>query len=128
MLRFEIKGSIVAIKNNMMMTRPGKVIKSPRLKAFERTANKQLRAQYKGQPVIRCSSIEMNFYFARQNRSDVDNKSSTICDALTRAGIISDDNYHVVPKLVLTGEYRKGNGGCVITINNPEFQHKEETK
>ena len=57
--------------------------------------------------IIKCDCIEIHFYNKYKRKWDLDNKASSLLDLLKDAGIIKDDNYDVVPKLII--EYHESN-------------------
>ena len=124
-IELELNIPIIAIKNNEMRTFINTVQKSAKLRAFEKNAHMLLTRQYKGQIITKCSCIEINLFFPRNNRTDCDNKIDGIMDALQRAKIIIDDRYQVVPKIIVTGEYRKNEPGAKITIYDAVFASEE---
>jgi Holliday junction resolvase RusA-like endonuclease len=62
------------------------------------------------------SSITITIFYSTHRKTDLTNTAEGIMDLLKECGILKDDNYKVVPRLFLYGEYRKGLGGAKITI------------
>lgn len=64
--------------------------------------------------------IEFKIYFPRLGRGggDIDNKMTSILDALTKSGIIMDDSYNCVTSLLARGIYRKNKGGADIILKD----------
>lgn len=68
--------------------------------------------------VSQITSVELKFFPSTKRLFDLSNKTESIMDLLVDAGIIQDDNYSVVPKLILEiGEHDKLNPRCEITIH-----------
>lgn len=69
-------------------------------------------------PVARqIERVELTFYPSTKRLFDLSNKAESIMDLLVDAGIIEDDNYSIVPKLILDiGEQDKKNPRCEISI------------
>lgn len=61
----------------------------------------ELKPQIKGEKIIKCEKIKIEFWHKYQRKWDLDNKASTIFDALVDVGILEDDNWSVVPHLEL---------------------------
>lgn len=62
--------------------------------------------------------IELKFYPSTKRKFDLTNKAESIMDLLVDAGIIEDDNYSIVPKIILEiGDHDKINPRAEITIN-----------
>lgn len=61
--------------------------------------------------------VELIFYPGSKRKSDATNKAESIMDLLVDAGIIEDDNWFVVPEVLLKfGGCDKENPRCEITI------------
>ncbi len=61
--------------------------------------------------------VELLFYSSTARGEDLDNKANSIMDLLVKAKIIPDDNWNVIPKLILEyGGKDKDNPRCEITI------------
>ena len=68
-------------------------------------------------PIEAVHELLITVYFPTMSKADTINKAEGILDTLVDAGVILDDNYHVLPNVVLLGRYRKGRAGAEITIN-----------
>lgn len=82
--------------------------------------HKQTMAQlWKNRPLGReIKSIELVFYPSTKRKFDLTNKAESIMDLLVDAGIIEDDNYTILPKVILRfGKHDKLNPRAEITIN-----------
>lgn len=61
--------------------------------------------------------VQLCFYSENKRKFDLSNKAESIMDLLVDAGILLDDNYEVVPKLILEyGGISKENPRCEIKI------------
>ena len=64
------------------------------------------------------SLIHLTIYSENKRKFDLTNKAESIMDLLVDAGILLDDNYEVVPKLILEyGGQDKENPRCEIQIH-----------
>lgn len=82
--------------------------------------HKQALPQLLGKSPVegQIKDIELIFYPESKRKSDLTNKAESIMDLLVDAGIIEDDNWFVIPKVVLIfGGVDKNNPRCEITIN-----------
>lgn len=62
--------------------------------------------------------VHLTFYSENKRKFDLSNKTESIMDLLVDAGILLDDNYSVVPKLILEyGGISKENPRCEIQIH-----------
>jgi len=62
-------------------------------------------------------TLYLNFYAPDNRRTDLSNKAESVMDLLVDSGLIEDDNWKVIPKLVL--EYKgvdKENPRCEISF------------
>lgn len=61
--------------------------------------------------------VHLTIYSENKRKFDLSNKAESIMDLLVDAGILQDDNYEVVPKLILEyGGISKENPRCEIEI------------
>lgn len=56
---------------------------------------------YKKNPIPLVREITIDFYVENKRKADLSNKAESIMDLLVDAGVIEDDNFFVVPRLVL---------------------------
>jgi len=64
-----------------------------------------------------CEVVHLTFYAENKRKFDLSNKAESIMDLLVDAGIIEDDNYSIVPKLILEyGGQDKENPRCEIQM------------
>lgn len=81
--------------------------------------HKQALPQLLGtKPVDNVKSVSLKFFPSTKRLWDLSNKAESIMDLLVDASIIEDDNYSVIPKLILEiGGKDKENPRCEIIIN-----------
>jgi Holliday junction resolvase RusA-like endonuclease len=66
---------------------------------------------------VNIEVVRLTFYSENKRKFDLSNKAESIMDLLVDAGILLDDNYEVVPKLILEyGGISKENPRCEIEI------------
>lgn len=71
-------------------------------------------ARYRGE---RVSEVELLFYPRTKRRADLSNKAESVMDLLVDAGVIPDDNWYEVPRLVLAfGAVDKANPRVEVAI------------
>jgi Holliday junction resolvase RusA-like endonuclease len=72
--------------------------------------------------------VELLFYSSTARGEDLDNKANSIMDLLVKAKIIPDDNWNIVPKLILEyGGKDKENPRCEITIYEQIGREAQQT-
>ncbi len=119
MVKITLTGDVPSKKNSKQIIyvrgRPI-IIPSKNHKAWHYDAMSQV-AEIK--PVVKqISAIELIFYPSTKRLFDLSNKAESIMDLLVDAAIIKDDNYSVVPKLILQiGNHDKLNPRTEIKIN-----------
>lgn len=60
--------------------------------------------------------VQMEFRHGTLQRSDADNKASSILDLLVDMKILPDDSWKVVRSLYVTNSYDKGNPSVTVKI------------
>jgi len=116
-----LKGLIPSKKNSKQIIQvKGRplIIPSKSFLAWERTARFQVRAQWNKCTLQKVEEVEIKLYFGTKRKADVSNKAESVMDLLVDCGVLVDDNYLVVPKLILTGSHRKGDPGAEIFIKS----------
>jgi len=69
-------------------------------------------------PIERINDITLTFYAPNKRKYDLTNRAESIMDLLVDGGILSDDNWEVVPKVTLIhGGVEKEDPRCEIVIN-----------
>lgn len=72
-------------------------------------------------PLSKITCISIEFYPPDKRAGDLSNKAESIMDLLVDAGIIEDDNWFVVPTLILSlGRVDKKTPRAEILIQTPE--------
>lgn len=108
-------------KNSVgLMFRKGKMFKFPnsRYQSWHKTALQSLKIA----PVSIDStiSVHLTVYGDTKRKFDLSNKAESVMDLLVDAKILADDNYEVVPHLILSyGGIDKENPRCEIRIDYP---------
>lgn len=100
------------------------IISSKEFSVWHNTAMAELLPQIQckfSQPV----SIQIDYYFPNYRRTDLDNKTSSILDLLVDSGILTDDNWRVIPELIITGNYSRNNPHTNIKIT--EIQNETDS-
>lgn len=110
-----IKGRIPSKKNSKQIVCRGRfpmVLPSKAYKEWHKVASLQL-------PKIKISDIvelTIVFYFPDARDTDLSNKCESVMDLLVDNGVIEDDNWRVVPRLVLqAGGISRDNPRAEIT-------------
>jgi len=63
------------------------------------------------------SQVELVFYAGDKRKADLSNKAESVMDLLVDTGVIEDDNWFVIPELLLKlGGVDKDNPRCLIKI------------
>lgn len=120
-MKITLPGIIPSKKNNQMIlkTKTGRrfIAPSKAYKEWHRAALIQIRLQnpqFKTLTFVRKMTITV--FFTDRRKQDTINKAEGVLDTLVDAGIIEDDNYIVLPDILLIGRYRKGEPGVEIEI------------
>ncbi len=119
MIKITITGNTPSKKNQKQIIYVrGKplIIPSKRHKEWHTQAMSQL---YGLKPVeSQISAIEVKLYPPDKRLFDISNRAETLLDLLVDAGIIKDDNYKIVPKLISEfGEIDRENPRAEVIIN-----------
>lgn len=118
-----INGRIPSKKNQKQIFKNKKtgrnfITDSKNHKEWHRTNIWTLKSSWSGQPLKKCH-IELVFIFPDRRKADLTNKAESVLDLLVDAGIIEDDNFFVVQKVVLlSGGVDKENCGCKVLIDD----------
>jgi len=89
---------------------------------WEKSVANGLIDQTQGNMYIQRAEVWFRIYFPKKGRAggDLDNKMTSIFDALVKARVIMDDSYNCVERFHAEGIYRKGKGGAEIIIEDLE--------
>lgn len=114
MNKITLTGRIPSKKNSKIMVCRGKTpMLLPSAKYTE--WHKDAMLQLKGVDKIDKDILFLTFYSPDKRPSDLSNKTESIMDLLVDAGLIEDDNWFVIKKLVLIfGGVDKDNPRCEI--------------
>lgn len=83
------------VRNGRMMNFPSK-----RYEVWHKGAQSQL-IQHWNAKIERCTRVEIVIYAPDKRLFDISNRGESIMDLLVDCGILVDDNYKVVPEIVL---------------------------
>lgn len=109
----QINGSTPSKKNSRINTRSGRSFPSSKYTAWHKEASQQL-VGYKQIP--NGSTLTISFIAGDKRKFDLTNKAESIMDLFVDNGLLEDDNYSVIPTLILKyGGYEKDNPHCIIT-------------
>lgn len=122
-LKITIHGETPSKKNSRITLRNGMTIPSKRYREWHKKAREdvfvQCLAQSNGSgfalPIEKCR-VAMTFWHGDLRRRDSDNGATSVLDLLTDCGIIRDDNWRVVRRLLIENEYDKGNARVEVEI------------
>ncbi len=126
---FTIWGNIPSKKNSrLLFWRNGRQynIPSPAYTKWENTAVFYIRHI---KPVDKVNSVTLTFYAESKRRKDLTNCAEGVMDLLVKAGILQDDNWFVVPKIVLVfgGVDRQEPKVEIQITTSMETTHKQTT-
>lgn len=119
MIHLTLNGLIPSKKNSKQIIYVGKstrIISSKLFLKWEKEAKNQILSQWKKNTLHKCSRIEICLFFGTKRKADITNKVESIMDLLVDCKVLIDDNYMVVPKLILSAAYEKNNPGAEIWI------------
>lgn len=74
-------------------------ISSKHYRVWEKAALKEL--QWNDGPLPDGCSVEITIFPGTRRAADLSNKAESILDAMVLAGIIADDNWYIIPSVVL---------------------------
>lgn len=121
-LLLKLDGLIPSKKNSRITHRAtGRSFPSPAYRRWQIDAFNQLLAQFGGRwdkdpNIQKCRLVRIHFFFGTKRRADLSNKAESVMDLLVDAGVLADDNWRVVPRLSLSGSYRKNLDGALVRI------------
>ena len=103
--KLTLKGSVPSKKNSKRRIQRGRnvfMVPSEAHEAWHGTAIHEAIKQWAGKPTLtETRQVVLNFYGADRRKADLSNKAESVMDLLVDAGILLDDNWFVVPCLVL---------------------------
>lgn len=114
-----ITGSVISKKNSRINTRSGRSFPSKDYTAWNKTAVTEMKQQFAGYVITKYPiSLRVVFFWRDLRRHDIDNSISSVQDSLVDAGIIIDDDFNHINKII--GEYGgldRVNPRCEIYID-----------
>ena len=115
-LILELFGTIPSKKNSRINTRSGLSFPSKKYVEWHNQAIMDIIRQSNGVKFADPIEISIKLFFGTRRRADIDNKTASIFDTLTDAGVIVDDDWKHIPKLSVEAEYREKKPGAIIKI------------
>ena len=106
MYRIVIHGHIPSKKNLLRRSANGGLFRDARVTKQINLLTLQAKAQWSGREPLERPSARVLFFVSDQ-RSDLDNKWTTVLDCLTQAGVLRNDNIAWGPRPV-TYDWQKG--------------------
>lgn len=123
-MEINITGDVPSKKNSRnLFVKNGRIINIPNKRYKDWLDDSLMQCQslknaYRNAiPVEKAERVIVTIYPSNKRKFDLDNRLGSIMDFLVDLGIITDDNYTVIPEIKISvGEVRKNNGGCKIII------------
>lgn len=104
-MKIILKGTVPSKKNSKRRIRRGANVFMVPSEAHEKWHSIQMSAlaeiSYKKNPIQVVQEVTIDFYVDSKRKADLSNKAESIMDLLVDAGVIEDDNFFVVPRLIL---------------------------
>jgi Holliday junction resolvase RusA-like endonuclease len=126
-LVIKLTGRIPSKKNSRcLFVRGGRLVNIPSAKYAEwhKAALAQVSDVRKDNFLLSKITVEIDFFAPDKRASDLSNKAESIMDLLVDAGIIADDNWWVVDRLILNFRgVDKNNPGAIVSIKKYETMH-----
>ena len=116
-----LQGETPSKKNSRINTKSGRSFPNARYMRWHNDAVEQIyRKQLKGEikPITEDERVKLTvtFYHGDYKRRDSDNQLSSILDTLVDAGILTDDNWRVIPQKEIFDVFDKDNARAVISL------------
>lgn len=115
-LAFSLSGRIPSKKNSRITTKSGRSFPSKAYSAWHKDAMAQLMFLGIGKDGIEKCSVELHIRFPDLRRADLTNKAESVMDLLVDYGLLADDNWKVVGRVVLSGDLDRENPGVDIIV------------
>lgn len=110
--RIELRGLVPSKKNARINTRSGRSFPSTRYTAWHKDAIEQLKGI---KPIPSGTPLVFTYYSDTMRRGDLSNKWQSIEDTFKDCGIITDDNWFILPDIHMKfGGVDKKNAHCII--------------
>lgn len=117
--RFVLSGETPSKKNSRRTLPGGRTIPSKGFMEWHAAHTAELMAQRRPSvPLDHGLCVKMTFHHADLRRRDSDNQATSVLDLLKDTGIISDDNWLVVRKIVCRNVRDTSGSRCVVIIEN----------
>ena len=123
-MEINITGDVPSKKNSRnIFVKGGRIINIPNKRYKEWLDDSLMQCQslkiaHSGVvPIEKAERVIITIYPSNKRKFDLDNRLGSIMDFLVDLGIITDDNYTVIPEIKISvGEIKKNIGGCKIII------------
>lgn len=113
-MKIIINGSTPSKKNSRINTRSGRSFPSSKYTAWHKEASLQL-THASGSKHVPGRPITLTFVAGDNRKFDLSNKAESIMDLLVDNLLLEDDNWSIVPELILKfGGVEKNNPRCII--------------
>ncbi len=112
---FTIDGNIPSKKNRVRFGAHG-VYHDKNFTDWHKKAVAQIMPQRQDGWFFKTRKVDIHFEFESLRRKDLTNAAEGIMDLLVDVGILKDDEFKIVPHLILTGSYTKGVSKTTIRI------------
>jgi Holliday junction resolvase RusA-like endonuclease len=120
------KGTIPSKKNSRVNTKDGQSFPNKKFVQWQDDSIVELRRQTRHR-FFKPVSLEVIIYFGTIGKADIDNKVTSLLDMFSEALIIPDDKWQHVPIMKVQAEYRPGNPGAFVRIEElPDGYFGEE--
>jgi len=120
---YTLPGRVPSKKNSLRRIKRGNrvfTVASEKHTAWAKEMHLRLMSQKNKQrqavPIETVGECFIKIYFPDNRRADLTNKAESIMDALVDAGVLQDDDWHVVSVLHLVGDYDKENPRAEVSI------------
>jgi hypothetical protein len=114
---YEFSGLTPSKKNSRVTVKAtGRSFPSKKYTEWHKQKTMELSSQpMPSVPIANCT-VEIALRFETLGIADMTNKAESIMDLLVDLGILHDDNWRVVPRLVLTASLDRKNPGATVTV------------
>lgn len=109
------KGTIPSKKNSRINTKDGLSFPNKKFVQWQDDSIVELRRQSRHR-FFKPVSLEVIIYFGTIGKADIDNKVTSLLDMFSEALIIPDDKWQHVPIMKVQAEYRPGQPGAFVRI------------
>ncbi len=113
---FHLLGNVPSKKNRYRFSRAGRMFSDGTFTKWHKQAMAQLEPHVLSGWFAHTKEVEILYTFESQRSKDLSNVTESIMDLLVDVGILKDDNFKIVPRLVLSAQYIKGMSKTEIRI------------